>query len=291
MIDLKGNEYNVVDYEEKYKKIQMIELDMLKAVDEICKKYNIKYFLCGGTLLGAVRHSGFIPWDDDLDIFMPREDYIRFSDIADRELPKTMCYQDWKKEIDYPYAFAKIRMNGTVFCQNELAHLNIHHGLFIDIFPLDPIIEDEKKRVRHLKKVNRLKILMSVRYMSLKKNGKLRNPIECFLILLMRLFPKKSIHRIVDRQVMKYDNVNSSLLSQQTGINSLKEVYPFEWFDKQGCISFEGVEFSCMEEKYIDEYLSYFYGDYMTPPPDEKKCQVHDTTEIDFWNYFENKTE
>ncbi len=188
MIDLKGNEYNVKSYEEKYRKIQLIELEMLNEVDRICKKHGIRYYLCGGTLLGAVRHSGFIPWDDDLDIFFPRKDYIKFAEIAPKELPDTMFYQDWHNEFDYPYNFAKIRMNGTKFCQNEIQHLNMHQGIFIDIFPLDSVPVNEKERTKYLTKVTRLKTLMAVRYMSFKKNGSLRSIPECIAIFFARVF-------------------------------------------------------------------------------------------------------
>lgn len=287
MIDLKGNEYNVKNYEEKYRKIQLIELEILNEVDRICRKHGIKYYLCGGTLLGAVRHSGFIPWDDDLDIFFPRKDYIKFAEIVQKELPDTMFYQDWHNEFDYPYNFAKIRMNGTKFCQNEIQHLNMHHGIFIDIFPLDTVPSDERERTAYLSKVTRLKTLMAIRYMSFKKNGRLRSLPECVAIFLSRLFfSKKQIHNKLDRLIMKYDYQDTGLFGQETGMNALKEVYPVKWFSKQGAISFEGKEFPCTENKYIDEYMTFFYGDYMTPPPDEKKCQVHDTTSIDFGDYF-----
>lgn len=287
MIDLKGNEYNVKNYEEKYRKIQLIELEMLNEVDRICRKHGIKYYLCGGTLLGAVRHSGFIPWDDDLDIFFPRKDYIKFAEIVQKELPDTMFYQDWHNEFDYPYNFAKIRMNGTKFCQNEIQHLDMHHGIFIDIFPLDSVPADEKERTAYLTKVTRLKTLMAIRYMSFKKNGSLRSIPECIAIAFSRLFfSKRKIHNKLDRLIMKYDYQDTGLYGQETGMDALKEVYPVKWFSKQGSISFEGKEFPCTENKYIDEYMTFFYGDYMTPPPDEKKCQVHDTTYIDFGDYF-----
>ena len=287
MIDLKGNEYNVKSYEEKYRKIQLIEFEMLNEVDRICKKHGIRYYLCGGTLLGAVRHSGFIPWDDDLDIFFPRKDYIKFAEIAPKELPDTMFYQDWHNEFDYPYNFAKIRMNGTKFCQNEIQHLNMHHGIFIDIFPLDSVPVNEKERTKYLTKVTRLKTLMAVRYMSFKKNGSLRSIPECIAIFFARVFfSKKQIHNKLDNLIMKYDYQDTGLYGQETGMNALKEVYPVKWFSKQGSISFEGKDFPCTENKYIDEYMTFFYGDYMTPPPDEQKCQVHDTTYIDFGDYF-----
>ena len=106
MTDAKGNEYIVENYE-NYRKIQLIELEMLKEVDRICKKYNLQYYLAGGTLLGAVRHGGFIPWDDDLDIFLFRKDYEKLAEVIDKELDKRMFYQDWHKERIIPIILQK----------------------------------------------------------------------------------------------------------------------------------------------------------------------------------------
>lgn len=120
-------------------KLRIIEVDILDEVVRICNKYDINYYLAYGTLIGAVRHKGFIPWDDDIDIWMFREDYDRFAKIAEKELSEKYYYQDWHKEKEYPYNFAKVRLNDTVVLQKPITKLNIHHGIYIDIFPLDNI--------------------------------------------------------------------------------------------------------------------------------------------------------
>lgn len=286
MIDAKGNEYEVLEYDEKYRKIQLLELAMLKEVDRICKKHNLQYYLCGGTLLGAVRHGGFIPWDDDLDIYLPREDYDRLAKVIDEDLDSKMFYQDWFKEKGYPYNFAKIRMNGTKFVQSEISQCNMHHGVYIDIFPLDNVPDDESERLAHLKRITRLKTLLAVSYMSYKKSGKRRSVPQCVLITLVRLFfSQQGIHQKLEKEMRKYNTIKCSHFAQKTGTNAIKEVYPKKWFEKAVDLKFEDMK--CPSPSAIDEYLTYFYGDYMTPPPKEQWCQTHPIDELDFGEYFE----
>lgn len=287
MIDAKGKEYNVLEYDEKYRKFQLLELEMLKELDRICKKYDLKYYLCGGTLLGAVRHGGFIPWDDDLDVYLPREDYDKLAKVVDGELDSRMFYQDWYIEKGYPYNFAKFRMNGTKFVQNEIAQCQMHHGIFIDIFPLDNVPDDKAERVAHLKKITKLKTLLSVSYMSLKKEGKLRSIPQCIFIILVKLFfSQQGIHKKLEKEIVKYNSTECENFAQKTGMNAVKEVYPKKWFEKSVEVDFEDMK--CPSPSYIDEYLTYFYGDYMTPPPEDKWCQTHPIEELDFGNYFDD---
>ncbi len=114
--------------------IQQIETDVLCEVDRICKKHQIKYVLGFGTLIGAVRHQGFIPWDDDVDICMMRKDYERFKDICKTELNPKYFYQSKDTDPEYYHLFDKIRVNGTVFKEDLIAEHDIHHGVYIDIY-------------------------------------------------------------------------------------------------------------------------------------------------------------
>ena len=123
--------------EQTLQKLKDIEKDMLVIFIQICKKYDMRYFLAGGSCLGAVRHRGFIPWDDDIDVVMPREDYEKFLKVARNELPENIFLQTGKTDNDFPMNFAKLRNSDTTFIETSVKNFKINHGVFIDIFPLD----------------------------------------------------------------------------------------------------------------------------------------------------------
>ncbi|MFC1201709.1 phosphorylcholine transferase LicD [Pasteurella multocida] len=119
-------------------KARKIMLESLCVVHNLCEKYHLTYWLEGGTLLGAIRHRGFIPWDDDIDIAMPRDDYNKFAEIAKKELPSDLFYQDQETDPNYPNPIARVRKKGTYFEEKwEPENNKYHHGIFIDIIPID----------------------------------------------------------------------------------------------------------------------------------------------------------
>ena len=118
------------------RRIQLLELDLLKKVKKICEKYGLVYYLVSGTLLGAVRHKGFIPWDDDIDIAMPYNDYCIFLTLAQKELGDKYFVQNFNTEDGFNRGFTKIRINNTTYVSTENIDSTIHQGIWIDIFPL-----------------------------------------------------------------------------------------------------------------------------------------------------------
>lgn len=133
------------------KQLWAVLLDILCQIDTICKKHDIQYFLCGGTLLGAVRHKGFIPWDDDLDIMMKRNDYNRFCEIAPSELKNPYFFQSERTDPGHLLRHAKIRNSNTTGMFKSFAQkgYNINQGIFVDVFPLDNLPDDENERKRY----------------------------------------------------------------------------------------------------------------------------------------------
>ena len=122
------------------RKLQLIELGILKEVDRICKKYHITYYMAEGSLLGAMRHNGFIPWDDDLDIAMLRKDYERFLQVAPKEISKDYEIQHSTTIAKYWSPFIKVRyLDNREFAQTHIAHLTDHNGPLLDIFPIDNV--------------------------------------------------------------------------------------------------------------------------------------------------------
>ena len=116
--------------------LQKCQLEILKEFIRICKDNNLQYYLVGGTCLGAVRHKGFIPWDDDIDVAMPRDDYDKFITLQD-QMKKPYFIQTYKSDKNYIYNFAKVRDSSTTFVENFFACSQMNHGVWIDVFPLD----------------------------------------------------------------------------------------------------------------------------------------------------------
>ena len=123
-------------------KLHSVQIEILDEIVGICDKHNLTYFLIGGTLLGAVRHKGFIPWDDDLDIAMPREDYEKFLKIAKTELDKKYYLHDISIDKNYWQPFIKIRKNNTLFDEKMIDNIETHKGIFVDVFPFDNLKRD-----------------------------------------------------------------------------------------------------------------------------------------------------
>ena len=121
--------------EEELEKIQALEIDALKIIVEICEQLEVEYFLIGGTTLGAIRHGGFIPWDDDIDIGMTRKNYIRFLEEAPKYLPKGYFLQTPYNEKNNPYYYSKLRIDGTLFVEYCNHKVKMNHGVYVDIFP------------------------------------------------------------------------------------------------------------------------------------------------------------
>ena len=132
--------------DELLRKVQLTELEILKTVDKICRENNIKYSLCGGTLLGAVRHKGFIPWDDDIDIAMRRDDYNRFLSLWEQSHPDGYLLQNKSNTPNFSQTFSKIRKDKTTFLQFKNEAGMYHTGIFIDIFPFDRITNNWIKK-------------------------------------------------------------------------------------------------------------------------------------------------
>lgn len=119
------------------REVQMSILTIMVELDRICRKYKIKYVLDGGSMLGAIRHGGFIPWDDDMDVAMLRKDYKKFCKVCKKELNSNFTLESTKTNPRYPYNFAKLKKNGTIYQESFLNNIPIHNGLWVDIFPLD----------------------------------------------------------------------------------------------------------------------------------------------------------
>ena len=248
---------------EKLRKLQLCELEILKEFVRICEKYALKYYLTVGTLLGAARHHGFIPWDDDIDVAMPRKDYDRFAEICQQELGKRYFYQSPETDPYYFLPYAKIRKNGTTVYEERFRLARFHKGVFIDIFPLD--FCPKPGLFCHFI----FNVLAVVNYRCQVDSGELGIPYKELSgkigYTILRLFSKKQIQKLrkylINISHCLSDGGHVVLYAGAYGY--YREVMPQEWYFGQNTMSFEGSMFSV--PAYPDGLLSQVYGkDYMT---------------------------
>jgi len=250
------------------RRAQLVMLKMLKAVDVMCRKNSISYWLSEGTLIGAAREKGFIPWDDDLDICMMREDFERFKELAPDMLPESMFFQTRETDPGFRDGYIKIRDNYSTFLFEGEGRQQYHQGIFLDIFPMD-YYPDHPAVFRGAAKIKFITKLISGCYadLHLKEFKRLR----FYLILLLRplrLFPLRTVRKWIKRRYLK----NSARLvskAERFVINYGPELdwYVFLQHDEVFPLSslvFEDASFPVPAD--WDAVLRRQYGDYMKPP-------------------------
>lgn len=256
--------------EQKLRALQAVELDIFKAFSSACKKLNVKYYLVAGTLLGAVRHGGFIPWDDDIDVGMPREDYEKFLADGQKHLPDHLFLQHYTTDPAYPKTYAKIRNTNTAFIESPISHLEMNHGVFIDIFPLDQHTSTNTKKIKRTVADLRVSYAFKKEYYSKK-------------VRLARL-ATKLFYPTIKGALTSIDKLNgsckkSNYITNYCGIYGDREIVPAEWYGEGKLLPFEDTTVIVPME--YDKILTKIYGDYMTPPPPEKRVTLHVTDVID----------
>lgn len=252
------------------KEVQKIALGILKHIDKICKENNIQYYLAGGTLLGAIRHKGFIPWDDDIDIFMLRPDYERFLKIMDNtKHEQYKCLHYGKDYPNYIYRFAKVvDLNTKVQESTLISHEDM--GVFVDVFPIDGI--NIKKWKKPIRKTTILAKFIEVSACTTipKTKSKLKYIIKKILRCYTKVFGWKYWLNKHEQYIKKFHNLdNYEHRYPFSGCYKFKDIMPKELYDDIIEVEFEGYKFPAFRN--YDYYLSSLYGDYMTPPPPEKR--------------------
>ena len=266
----------VVD-DETMGKLRKLQLEMLDAFVKICKDHDLTYFLVGGTALGAIRHKGYIPWDDDVDVGMLRPDYDKFREIAPKELPPTMFYQSMKTDPNYTTYVEKIRYNNSIAMQTEVKHMDIHHGVWLDVFPFDGCPDCPKEEAKKRKKA----ILYSRAHgidaiVKAPKNQNFKMQFQGFLLRIYKtIIGKKRLHRKLNKLFYQHSVEDSKYVTYLLGRNDKpvsKELYVSP-DNKTGTAMFCGKEYSVPYK--IEAYLTSRYNDYMTLPPIEKQVSHH----------------
>ncbi|RHB86906.1 LicD family protein [Streptococcus lutetiensis] len=268
-------------------KIHELDLVISEELKRICEKHDIKYFMIAGTLLGAVRHKGFIPWDDDMDFGMLREDFDKFISVCNHELDKDKFYlETMEGSKNYPYNFAKIRLKNTKIIEEfSKDSLTEEKGIFIDIFPMDFVSSKKLKRAFQFKIfwLARNLLLIKLNYASEHKKKKLSFKLLKFLLFLL---PVKFLKNIKKKSIEIANNEDVSTVRKvvtSDGAYGLKrETLEKKWIDVIIQYPFEDTFYPGIAK--YDDYLSYFYGDYMKLPPKNERNQ-HKRIKVDFGPY------
>jgi lipopolysaccharide cholinephosphotransferase len=275
---------------EQLRGLQLMELYILSRVDDVCRKHNIRYYIVAGTLLGAIRHGGFIPWDDDIDIAMYREDYTKFLEIAPEELGPEFFVQTWKTERQYYRYVARVRANGTVFLPRSYVGVDIHNGVCVDIFPLDRIPKDyglaiqmRALLIEFLQRLHRLKVIGGSKDVFRPRDTRLRRILRLLMRPLTLLLPYELIGRCVDYLCQLTSSQEGGLATSFfSGYGWRKEAVPHDVYGDGVTVTFEGKQFRAPSQWHV--LLTRIYGDYLAMPPEEERDK-HKVVLVDLGKY------
>lgn len=270
-----NSSYNEEDNSE-LRKLQLVELDLMKLFSDICEKHHLRYYLVGGTMLGAVRHKGFIPWDDDMDVGMPRPDYEKFLKIVNDELPEGYGSLNYKKNKEYNRYFSRI-VNKNVKITNASNTKTIIEDAWLDIFPFDGMPKNKIKQNIHFWYMTMLRFFYHAscfdELVNLNRPGRawyLQLAIKFLAVthLGSHLNTKKLMLRI-EKHLKKYDYDSCSYMISFFGAYMKREIVDKKMLGDGAKYQFETLQLN--GPVLYDEFLRHFYGDYMKPPSNADK--------------------
>ena len=260
---------------ETLKKVQAMQLDILKDIIRVCELYDIRYFVAYGTLLGTARHQGPIPWDDDIDICMAREDYEKFASVADKELDSQYELVSMARNLDYPMSLPKVQKKGTKFIDKTFINAKFRMGVFVDIFVYDYVSDDAQEARKQAKKCNlldKLMILQISRFPNQGREGllaKLLVPVYLAGHYVLQLVPRKWLFKAYVKESQKFREHPTNtmicldeLLGDRTKA-SVDELFPTV------PLSYSGITVQAPKE--YDRLLTRQFGNYMQLPPVEAR--------------------
>ena len=269
--------------DENRKKVWKKELEILEQIMYICKKYDITYVTNGGTTIGTIRHGGFIPWDDDIDLMMKRKDYDKFIEVAQIELKEPYFLQCYKTEKIYYRGHVQVRDSSTTAIIKS-DNNDYNKGIWVDIFPMDNIPDDLKERERFFKSVSRKKKLIACATHSEFPNL-IKNIIQfCVEKTYWKIFDVEKAIEKLEKYAQKYNNIDTKACT--IVILGSRVEYENDWFDSIIEKDFEYLKIPTIEK--YDQYLTKTYGDYMEIPkikPGSMHGNVYFDTEKSYKEY------
>lgn len=267
------------------RQIQLIQLEIALEIKRICEENKIKYFLDSGTLLGAVRHKGFIPWDDDLDIGMIREEYEKFLKIAPEKINSAYEIQTWSNDLNYGNAFLKVRKKNTKYIEVVSQNQTIN-GIYVDILPYDIYPTNKVNQNKQGRKIEILKrMIYSKSHYKNWSNSKStfqlikRRAIYIPIQFLCFFFSKQKLITLYERVAKEYNNTDSDYVYEQTGATKYgKWVLPKKCIVNLSPMQFENHYFLAPMD--YDLYLTSVYGNYMKLPPEKERYNRHSIIDV-----------
>lgn len=257
------------------------EIELLKIFITVCDELNLNYFIVQGTLLGAVRHQGFIPWDDDIDVGMFRKDYNIFLKKASEYIPDGFFLQTHETDPAYFQCFAKLRNTNTTFLETTCKNLKMNHGIYIDIFPFDYYPDQNiASKIFNLKKLLIRYRLREMYYIPSDHTFSFKNILRSFLKLASKCcFPTEEEAFICQEKMLNCLKSGKHIINNGSPWG-MRECVPAKWLQKTILLKFEGILVKA--PAMYDQYLTHVYGDYMKLPPKNQRIPHHYISAIDF---------
>lgn len=269
--------------EKVLRQLQLTMLETLKVFDAFCRKHDIKYSLYAGSLLGAVRHKGFIPWDDDLDVCMSRAEYDRFVALWEAERPDGYILQNKENTPTYWQSFSKIRKDHTTFLQEERETGKYHTGIFLDIFPLDRIPDGKLERAVY--KWHCMKYQLLTREFVPPKAGLVMRLGSAMILACTPKFCREKIRQNTLKKITQHNGFHDLEISAIETMASLRKPFARDMLDAYVDLPFEDGTFMCFAD--WDDHLRRKFGNYMQLPPVEERAWRHHPIIIDFEHNYE----
>ncbi len=264
---------------ETLRKLQLKELDTLVYFKDFCDKNNLLFYLCGGCCIGSLRTGGFIPWDDDIDILMPRDDYEKLYKLWDNDKQERFKLLRTDEKIFTGNIFTTIVDTETTCVKANQAHLDIPFGIMMDIFPIDGCPKGKFKRT--MQKLNAMIYSLFLAQIVPENHGGIMALGSKFLLSIVRS-PKarEKKWRNAERRMSKYKISDCEYITELCeGVHSMQPEYPKEWFASAVYREFEGLQMPIPVG--YGPYLKKAFGDYMTLPPEDKQKPHHDMILVD----------
>ena len=265
------------------RQLQLTMLETLKVFDEFCRKHDIKYSLYAGSLLGAIRHKGFIPWDDDLDVCMSRAEYDRFISLWEQEMPEGYILQNKENTPAFWQSFSKIRKDHTTFLQEQREAGKYHTGIFLDVFPLDRMPNGRFNQL--VFKWNCMKYQLLTREFAPSKANALMRFGSAVILFCTPKCCREKVRQHTLKKITRYNNRHDLAIAAIETMASLGKPFAADMLEGYVNLPFEDGEFMCFAG--WEDHLRRKFGDYMRLPPEDEREWRHHPIILDFEHNYE----